>query len=75
MSRECLNCGERYRACQDTCTKPGVVEERRKKAIRYAERLKAFDLYCANLDSKKAQKVISAPANKARLERSGDNAI
>lgn len=57
MSRECHNCPDRYRACQDTCTKPGVVKEREDKAKRYAERKKAFELYCADLDSKKRKKL------------------
>lgn len=56
MSRECLNCKDRYTACQDTCTKPGVVKERENKAIRYAERLKAFELACAEHDSIKRQR-------------------
>lgn len=55
--KECHNCPDRYTACQDTCTKPGVVKERERKAIIYAERKKAFDLYCADLDSKKRQRL------------------
>ena len=38
--KACLNCPDRYPACQDTCTKPGVVKEREDKAKRYTERKK-----------------------------------
>lgn len=57
MSKECLNCPDRYRACQDTCTKPEIVKERERKALRYAERKKEFDLKCAEIDSKKRAKL------------------
>lgn len=57
MPKECYGCQDRYPACQDTCAKPGVVRERENKIIRYRERKKAYDIYCAQLDSKKREKL------------------
>ena len=56
MTKACIGCPKRYRACQDTCTEPEVVKERESKEARYKARKAECDATGLAVDRQERRK-------------------